>query len=254
MIAVKVEAGTLYRRTQEEMSYDLKRFILHSLTFKYKAPVRRRVLDGVSLTIERGEKVGIIGANGAGKSTLLKVISGILSLTSGAVAVQGRIAPLIELGAGFDPDLSLKENVVYYGVLLGFSKAQMMERVERILDFAELTERADEPLKALSSGMNARLAFAVATDEHPDVLLLDEVLSVGDQNFRGKSAARLQTLWSEHSTIVFVSHELGFVAGQCDRVVWLSQGRVVADGKPAEVIAAYQEASLRPRLPEPAPA
>ncbi len=253
MIAIKIEAGTLFRRTQEEMAYDLKRLILHSLTLKYKPPARRRVLDSVSLTITRGEKVGIIGENGSGKSTLLKVVSGILGLTSGSVSVNGRIAPLIELGAGFDPDLSLKENVVYYGVLLGFTKAQMVDRSARILDFAELTDRANEPLKALSSGMNARLAFAVATDEHPDILLLDEVLSVGDQNFRAKSAERLQALWGEHSTIVLVSHDLGFVQSQCSRALWLRQGRLVADGDPTEIIAQYQESAAARRHLEPAP-
>jgi ABC-type polysaccharide/polyol phosphate transport system ATPase subunit len=252
VIAIKVEAGTLYRRTQEEMAYDLKRLILHSLTRKYKPPARRRVLDSVSFSIQRGEKVGIIGENGSGKSTLLKVVSGILTLTAGSVSVHGRIAPLIELGAGFDPDLSLKENIIYYGVLLGFSKAQMLERVTRILDFAELTERANEPLKALSSGMNARLAFAVATDEHPDILLLDEVLSVGDQNFRSKSAERLRALWGEHSTIVLVSHDLGFVQSQCSRTLWLRQGHLVADGDPAEIIPQYQQSAAAPRLPEPA--
>jgi ABC-type polysaccharide/polyol phosphate transport system ATPase subunit len=240
VIAIKVEAGTLYRRTQEEMAYDLKRLILHSLTRKYKPPARRRVLDSVTFTIERGEKVGIIGENGSGKSTLLKVVSGILGLTSGSVSVRGRIAPLIELGAGFDPDLSLKENIIYYGVLLGFTKAQMLDRVTRILDFAELSDRINEPLKALSSGMNARLAFAVATDEHPDVLLLDEVLSVGDLSFRAKSEARLRDLWGEHSTIVLVSHALDFVQSQCNRVLWLRQGRLVADGDPADIIAQYQ--------------
>jgi ABC-type polysaccharide/polyol phosphate transport system ATPase subunit len=252
VIAISIEAGTLYRRTQEEMAYDLKRLILHSLTRKYKPPARRRVLDSISVKIERGEKVGIIGENGSGKSTLLKVASGILGLTSGSVSVHGRIAPLIELGAGFDPDLSLKENIVYYGVLLGFTKAQMLDRVAQILDFAELADRANEPLKALSSGMNARLAFAVATDEHPDILLLDEVLSVGDQNFKSKSSARLQALWDEHATIVLVSHQLEFVEAQCNRVLWLRQGRIVADGGPKEIIPLYVQSAAGPRLPAPA--
>jgi len=243
MNAISVVSGTLYRRTQEEMSYDLKRLIIRSMTRTYKPPVKRRVLDAISFSIERGEKVGIVGQNGAGKSTLLKVISGILTLTSGSVDVDGRIAPLIELGAGFDPDLSLRENIIYYGVLLGFSKAQMLSRVARILNFAELTDRANEPLKSLSSGMNARLAFSVATDEHPDILLLDEVLAVGDESFRIKSAARLQELWSEHSTIVVVSHQLDFVTSQCDRALWLLDGRIVADGRPAEIVAAYRNYS-----------
>jgi ABC-type polysaccharide/polyol phosphate transport system ATPase subunit len=253
VIAIDVESGTLFRRTQEEMSYDLKRFILHTLARQYKPPGRRKVLDAVSFSIMRGEKVGIIGENGSGKSTLLKVVSGILGLTSGSVSVHGRIAPLIELGAGFDPDLSLRENVIYYGVLLGFTKSQMQQRVARILEFAELSDRANEPLKALSSGMNARLAFAVATDEHPDILLLDEVLSVGDENFRAKSARRIQALWSEHATIVLVSHDLDYIGSQCDRVLWLHQGHLVADGDPADIIPQYRRAATAPRRPGPAP-
>jgi ABC-type polysaccharide/polyol phosphate transport system ATPase subunit len=251
MIAIEVDSGTLFRRTQEEMSYDLKRLILHSLTRKYRPPARRRVLDGITFSVDRGEKIGIIGENGSGKSTLLKVISGILELSSGSVSVTGRIAPLIELGAGFDPELSLYDNVVYYGVLLGFPKIEMIARVDRILEFAELMERAHEPLKALSSGMNARLAFAVATDEHPDILLLDEVLSVGDENFRAKSAARLEALWNAHSTIVLVSHDLGFVQAQCDRVIWLQGGHVVADGHPPDIVAAYHRAAAAPRARDP---
>ena len=252
MIAIQIDNGTLLRRTQEEMSYDLKGTILHSLTRKYKPPARRRVLEDLSIKIWRGEKIGIIGENGSGKSTLLKVISGILELSEGLATVHGRIAPLIELGAGFDPDLSLTDNIIYYGVLLGFTKAEMRERVDRILAFAELESRAHEPLKALSSGMNARLAFSVATDEHPDILLLDEVLSVGDENFRAKSAARLQRLWSEHATVLIVSHELAFIESQCNRVIWLQQGRKVAEGIPSEIIARYRASARAPRAADPA--
>ena len=252
MIAIQIDDGTLLRRTQEEMSYDFKRFILHSLARQYKKPTRRRVIEDLSLKIWKGEKIGVIGENGSGKSTLLKVISGILELTSGQVSVHGRIAPLIELGAGFDPDLSLTDNIVYYGVLLGFTKAEMVGRVDRILEFAELTSRAHEPLKALSSGMNARLAFAVATDEDPDILLLDEVLSVGDENFRAKSAARLHRLWSQHATILIVSHELAFIESQCNRVIWLRQGQIEAEGEPADIIARYRASARAPRAADPA--
>ncbi len=249
MTAISLAKVNLFRRTQQEMSYDLKRLIFRSLTQGYKRPQRRHVLIDVSLRIEQGEKVGIIGANGSGKSTLLKVATGILPPTSGKVKVRGRIAPLIELGAGFDPDLSVAENVHYYGVLLGFTRAEMDDRVKRILEFAELTDRAAEPLKALSSGMNARLGFAVATDSDPDVLLLDEVLSVGDERFRAKSSARMQQLWSHHATIVVVSHEMEFIAQSCNRVIWINAGSIIADGTPPEVIPAYR-ASFAP-VPEP---
>lgn len=244
MTAISLRNVNLFRRTQEEMSYDLKRLVFQSLTRGYKRPSRRHVLVDVSLRIEQGEKVGIIGANGSGKSTLLKVATGILPPTSGKVTVRGRIAPLIELGAGFDPDLSVGENVHYYGVLLGFTRFEMESRVKRILEFAELTDRAAQPLKSLSSGMNARLGFAVATDSDPEVLLLDEVLSVGDERFRAKSSARMQELWSHHTTIIVVSHEMEFVANSCNRVIWLRDGAVVADGTPAEVIPAYRASFL----------
>ena len=239
MNAIEISGVTLFRRTQEEMNYDLKGLIIHSLRGRYRKPSRRQVLHDVTCSIQHGEKVGIVGSNGSGKSTLLKIICGILKPTTGELAIEGRIAPLIELGAGFDPDLSVRENVIFYGVLLGLSKAKVLERLDAILDYAELADRADEPLKSLSSGMNARLGFAIATDEHPDILLLDEVLSVGDESFRAKSAARIQQLWSEHATIVVVSHELGFIEQQCERVLWLRDGTIALDGPPTEVIPQY---------------
>ena len=239
MNAIEISVVTLFSRTQEEMSYDLKGLIIHSLRGRYRKPSRRQVLHDVTCSIQHGEKVGIVGSNGSGKSTLLKIICGILKPTVGEIAIEGRIAPLIELGAGFDPDLSVRENVIFYGVLLGLSKAKVLERLDAILDYAELADRADEPLKSLSSGMNARLGFAIATDEHPDILLLDEVLSVGDESFRAKSAARIQQLWSEHATIVVVSHELGFIEQQCERVLWLRDGTIALDGPPTEVLPRY---------------
>jgi len=239
MNAIDLCAVSLLRRTQEELNYDLKGLVIHALRGRYRKPTRRRVLDNVSLAIRHGEKIGIIGSNGSGKSTLLKIISGILKPSAGKLTIEGRIAPLIELGAGFDPDLSVRENVIFYGVLLGLSKAKVMERIPAILDYAELDDRADEPLKSLSSGMNARLGFAIATDEHPDILLLDEILSVGDESFRAKSAARIQQLWSEHATIVVVSHELAFIEQQCNRVVWLREGAVALDGSPQDVLPQY---------------
>jgi ABC-type polysaccharide/polyol phosphate transport system ATPase subunit len=239
MDSIALNRITLTRRTQEEYNYDFKGMLIHAMRGRYRKPARREVLRGVDLTVARGEKIGLIGANGSGKSTLLKIISGILEPTSGTLAVNGRIAPLIELGAGFEPELSVEENVLYYGVLLGFSQAHMRERLPAILEFAELTDRAHEPLKSLSSGMNGRLGFAIATDSHPEILLLDEVLSVGDERFRTKSAARIQELWSAHATIIVVSHELTFIQKSCTRVVWLQDGAIVEDGDPYGVVLRY---------------
>jgi ABC-type polysaccharide/polyol phosphate transport system ATPase subunit len=229
------------RRTQEELSYDLKRLIFSRVKRQFKSARKRRVLEDVSFTIERGEKIGIIGANGSGKSTILKLIAGILTPTSGKVRVCGEIAPLIELGAGFDADLSVEDNIIYNGILLGHSRAEMAARLNAILDFAQLQDHRSVPLKALSSGMAARLGFAIATDVHPDVLLVDEVLSVGDEAFRHRSAERLQQIWREHATILLVSHDVGFVAAQCQRAIWIEAGRVRGFDRAGTIAARYLE-------------
>ncbi len=192
MSAVELDRVTLWRRTQEEYTFDLKRRIFALVQRRYRKPSRRCVLDNVSLRVESGEKLGIIGPNGSGKSTLLKVICGILEPTSGSVSTRGAIAPLIELGAGFDPDLPVIDNIVLYGVLLGRSHAEMEAKTPEILRFAELEDYTSSPVRVLSSGMAARLGFAIATDANPDILILDEVLAVGDESFRKKSRRRIE--------------------------------------------------------------
>jgi ABC-type polysaccharide/polyol phosphate transport system ATPase subunit len=238
--AILVRNVSLWRRTQEEFHYDLKRFIFAVFSGKFRAPKRRQVLRDVSLVVQPGEKIGIIGANGSGKSTLLKIICGILQPTTGTVAVTGNIAPLIELGAGFDVELSLVDNVIYYGLLLGIERKLMQEHLDAILDFAELQEHRSEPVKTLSSGMVARLGFAIATEFRPDVLILDEVLSVGDESFKRKSKERIDALWDEHVTIVVVSHDLEFIARACDRAVWIEQGSLMCDGPAHETVLRYR--------------
>lgn len=237
---IDVDNVTLWRRTQEEFHYDLKRLIFAVLERRYRKPQRRRVLNAVTFRASPGEKIAIIGENGSGKSTLLKIICGILKPTAGSVRTQGRIAPLVELGAGFDGDLSLADNIVFYGILLGFSKSMMLERIDDILDFAELSDRRNEPVKSLSSGMMARLGFAVATDQRPDILILDEVLAVGDERFAKKTGERIDRFWDEHSTIVAVSHDLGFVASSCQRGIWLDKGRIAFDGPVHEAVLRYK--------------
>ena len=237
---VELRNVTLWRRTQEEFHYDLKRLLFALLERRYRAPQRRRVLHSVTVDIRRGEKIGIIGANGSGKSTLLKLIAGILKPTSGSVTVRGAIAPLIELGAGFDPDLSVVDNIVYYGVLLGRTHGEMSSRIEAILNFAELEDHANAPLKTLSSGMAARLGFAIATDVRPEILILDEVLAVGDEAFRRKSSERIARFWDAHSTIIVVSHDTKIIEGQCERAILLDAGRVVAIGSASEVMRQYE--------------
>jgi len=242
---IRLEQVSLWRRTQEEFSYDLKRTIFSILEGKYRKPSRKLVLNHIDFVVYSGERVGIIGANGSGKSTLLKVICGILEPTSGQVRVRGEIAPLIELGAGFDPELSVKDNIVLYGVMLGFSRQEMTRKVSDILDFAELQEYILSPVKALSSGMMARLGFAVATDIQSDILILDEVLSVGDERFKNKCRQRMERLWGEDATILLVSHDLSFIEKSCQRAIWLDKGQISYAGTASETINYYLEAANR---------
>jgi ABC-type polysaccharide/polyol phosphate transport system ATPase subunit len=239
---IRLDNVTLYRRTQEEFSYDLKRTILSIFEGKYRKPTKKLILDNLDLVVNAGEKIGIIGSNGSGKSTLLKVISGILKPTKGSLRVRGDIAPLIELGAGFDPDLSVKDNIILYGVMLGFSRQEMKTRVASILDFAELQDYSFAPVKSLSSGMSARLGFAIATDVKPDILILDEVLSVGDESFKHKCQARMDKLWDQHTTILVVSHGLEFIQESCERAIWLDRGKIRFSGSTEDTIAHYLEA------------
>jgi ABC-type polysaccharide/polyol phosphate transport system ATPase subunit len=206
---------------------------------KYRKPAKKLVLDRIDLVVEAGEKLGIIGANGAGKSTLLKAVCGILQPTSGEVWVRGKIAPLIELGAGFDAEISVMDNIILYGVLLGFSRQEMITRASSILEFAQLQEYASVPVKALSSGMVARLGFAIATDVQPDILILDEVLSVGDESFKNKCKQRIEKFWDADATVLVVSHDLEFIRQSCQNAIWLDKGKVRLVGKAVRVVESY---------------
>lgn len=196
-------------------------------------------LRGVNLRLKHGEVVGLVGKNGAGKSTLLKVIARVLRPTQGQVWVKGRVAPLLEFGAGFHPELTGRENVFLNGALLGFTRAQMRAKFDRIVEFAELNDFIDAPLRTYSSGMVARLGFAVATDVEPEILILDEVLSVGDAAFQKKSFERIQAFRASGATILFVTHNLDAVKAMCTRAIWLDQGRVVAEGSPDAMVNQY---------------
>jgi ABC-type polysaccharide/polyol phosphate transport system ATPase subunit len=237
--AVEMRGVALVRRTQEELHYDLKRTALNWLRARNRTTRRHTVLDHFDLRIEHGEKIGIIGPNGSGKSTVLKLIAGVLRPTRGVVAVEGGVAPLIEIGVGFDPELTLVDNVIYYGVLMGHDANLVRSHVDSILDFAELGSIRDQPTKTLSSGMSARLGFAIATEFRPDILLLDEVLAVGDERFRRKCAARIDRFWDANSTVILVSHDLGYVARTCQRVVWIDGGAVHFDGPAADGVDKY---------------
>lgn len=196
-------------------------------------------LKGVSFEVRRGETLGLIGRNGSGKSTILRLIAGIFKPTAGTVEVRGDVSPFIELGASFHHELTGRENILLAGALLGIPLARMRERMDSVLAFAELADFADSPLKQYSSGMQTRLAFAVATEIDPDILLLDEVLAVGDEAFQRKCLDRIQRFRRDGKTLVFVTHDLKVIPDVCDRVLFLDAGRVVAEGPPAGMVTRY---------------
>ncbi|HEX9147677.1 MAG TPA: ABC transporter ATP-binding protein [Thermoanaerobaculia bacterium] len=198
-------------------------------------------LTDVSFRVDPGETVGVVGANGSGKSTLLKLLAGVLKPTTGTVDVRGRLAALLELGAGFHPEISGRENVLINGLLLGLTKREVAARFDEIVRFAELEEFIDAPVKTYSSGMAVRLGFAIAAHSDPDVLLVDEVLAVGDEAFARRSLEKFGEFERAGKTLLFVSHDLGLVADRCRRALWLDRGRLAADGPSAETIALYRE-------------
>jgi len=199
-------------------------------------------LQNVNVTVKHNEIFGIIGNNGAGKSTMLKLIARVLRPSTGRVCVKGRVAPLLELGAGFHPELSGRENVFLNGAMLGFTRAEMNRKFENILAFSEIGEFIEAPLRTYSSGMWARLGFSVAIDVDPDILILDEVLSVGDESFQRKCLNHIENSIKGHTTILFVSHNMTLVEDMCQRVLWLDHGQVKAVGEPKSVIEAYRKA------------
>ena len=197
-------------------------------------------LQDVSFEVKKGEVLGIIGHNGAGKSTLLKVISGILKPTSGSVQVNGTVVPMLELGSGFDFDLTGRENVFLNGAILGYPEQFLKEKYGEIVEFSELGQFIDVPLRNYSSGMVMRLAFSIATVVQPDILIVDEILAVGDADFQEKSKRRMLELMGGGTTVLFVSHSLGQIQEMCDRVLWLEKGRLKLAGKTETVCAMYQ--------------
>jgi ABC-type polysaccharide/polyol phosphate transport system ATPase subunit len=214
---------------------------------KREGPRAFWALQDVSFRLVSGESLAIIGPNGAGKSTLLQVLAGIIVPSTGAISVKGRVSSLLTLGAGFDAELSGRENILLAGEFMGMSHEELMERLERIVAFADIGEFIDAPIKTYSSGMRARLGFAIATSVDPDILLLDEVLATGDQVFRAKSKARVNELVKQAKGIVLVTHDMNWVTEYCNRAILLEKGHIVVEGEPAEVVAVHQEHSAAAR-------
>lgn len=228
----------------------IKQTLLDSLSGGRRAEPTVHALEGIDLTVRPGEAIGIVGANGSGKSTLLKIIAGITEPTAGTVKVRGRVLGVIELGAGFHPDLSGEENVELQGAIYGMSAAQVAERIDRIFDYAGIAEFRATPLKHYSSGMIVRLGFAIAVQCEPDILLVDEVLAVGDRAFQLQCLATIGAMRARGTTIVLVTHQIDHAERACERLLWLKDGRVQAQGDALEILQAYYQDALTERYGE----
>ena len=230
----------------------LKEFLLRKLQGNYRVNSFWADRD-VTFSLEKGDMLGVIGANGAGKSTLLKVISGIMEPTEGRVRREGTVAALLELASGFDGELTVRENTYLRGAMLGYTRRFMDETYDRIIEFAELADFQDRPFKQLSSGMKSRLAFSIAGMVQPDILILDEVLSVGDGAFKVKSEAKMREIIGGGATTILVSHSLSQVRELCSKILWLHKGRQVAFGSDVQGVCDRYEGFLRGELPLPEP-
>jgi len=239
---IEVEHVTMKFRMSDEPLNSLKEIFTTALKGKLRFN-EFLALDDVSFTLEKGKTLGLIGKNGAGKSTTLKLISGILKPTKGVIRTYGNIVPMLELGAGFDLELTGKENIYLNGAILGYSKEYLESKYDEIIEFAEIRDFIDMPIRNYSSGMMARLAFSIASVVQPEILIVDEILAVGDVAFQEKSFNRMKELMSGGATVLFVSHDLEKIEEMCDKVIWLNKGKVVMFGDTEEVCAAYRKAT-----------
>jgi ABC-type polysaccharide/polyol phosphate transport system ATPase subunit len=239
---IKVENVTQRFRLIQERPDSVRE--LFTKLFRHKSEFHNfEAVRNVSFEVHEGEIVGLVGRNGSGKSTLLKIVAGVYKPTFGRVEVRGSIAPLIELGAGFHGELTGRENVLMNGLLMGFTKREMQAREKSILDFADIGDFIDSPVKQYSSGMYTRLAFAVATEVNPDVLVVDEILAVGDSAFQQKCLDRLENFRRSGKTILFVTHSLNQIIEHCDRALYIEKGSLVADGDPEQIVDLYKAAN-----------
>jgi ABC-2 type transport system ATP-binding protein len=236
-IIISVQNLSKHFRLYHDKPLTLKERVLHLRSRRYDI---FKALDNVSFDIHRGETLGIIGRNGSGKSTILKIISSIIYPNSGTLVVDGRVSSLLELGAGFHPDFSGLENIYTNASIFGLTKKQIDSRLDTIIDFSELSDFMNNPVRTYSSGMYMRLAFSVAINVEADILLIDEILAVGDSNFQQKCFQKLADIQKTGITIVIVTHDLSTIRSLSNRVIWINDGKIAADGAPDEVIAQYK--------------
>lgn len=239
MEVIRVDHVSMRFRLSADRITSMKEYLVRFVTRRLKFK-EFWALQDVSFSVDKGEVLGIIGHNGAGKSTLLKVISGILKPSSGNISVQGNIVPMLELGSGFDYDMTGRENIFLNGAILGYSKAFLESKCQEIIDFSELGEFIEEPLRNYSSGMMMRLAFSIATVVEPEILIVDEILAVGDADFQAKSKARMLELMGGGTTVLMVSHTMAQIRDLCDKVLWIEHGKVQGYGKAKELCDAYE--------------
>ena len=245
---IKIENVSMKFNLEIEKDFSMKQAFVNFFTKKKKKNKKNDdfwALKNVSFTVDKGEVVGLIGSNGAGKSTLLKVVSGVMKPTSGKVTVQGVISPMIELGAGFDGNLTARENIYLNGAILGYSKKFLDSKFDEIVEFSELKDFLDVPVKNFSSGMTAKLAFSIATVVNPEILIVDEILSVGDLKFQEKSKKKMMEMIKGGTTVLYVSHSLDSIKDLCTKVVWLEHGKVVKIGDTEKVCDAYYKDQMK---------
>lgn len=236
--AIVVENMSMMFNLNKEKVDNLKEYFIKLITRKLHF-TEFWALKNINLTVEKGDRVGVLGFNGAGKSTLLKVIAGVLKPTEGTVTVNGVIAPMLELGAGFDMNYSGKENIYLYGATMGYSRKFIEQKYDEIVEFSELKDFIDVPVKNYSSGMRARLGFAIASAVEPEILILDEVLSVGDAKFRKKSEKKILSMFDKGVTVLFVSHSVDQVLSICNKAIILDHGQIIASGSAEEICEKY---------------
>ena len=238
-LSIKVEHADLTFEVQNEKIDTLKETFIRTLKRNNSKKIKIHALNDVSFEIYKGEKVGIIGYNGAGKSTLLKVITGIYPPDKGNVITNGKIASLLSLGAGFDPNFSGRRNIILNGAVLGYSKKYLESKIDEIIEFSELGEFIDIPIKNYSSGMLAKLGFSIATSVNPDILIIDEILGVGDVNFKKKSADKIKSLMDGGTTVLLVSHSIPQIRELCDKAIWINKGKIIEIGEVNKVCDHY---------------
>lgn len=240
-IAIKVEHVTMEFKSTHDKIDTLKEYLVRTIKRDRTKSKKVTILKDISFTIKRGEKLGILGFNGAGKSTLLRIIAGIYEPTYGKVTINGKIAPLLELSAGFDKNYSGKDNIYLNGALLSLDKEFIDEKYDEIVEFSELGDYINVPIKNYSKGMKAKLGFSIATLINPDILIIDEILSVGDIKFRKKSGEALNNMMADGVTVLLVSHSINQVRRICDKCIWIDDGELIMEGDADEVCNAYVE-------------